>query len=148
MPCYDATPATTDEQDRIHKTACLFKRCVEWIGFDVAPQLKKAASDPYTEDHGIEPAFCMFLGNLKRDLPAKLEELLQSKDYLLKDVKNWWIDHQIQDAVFAGKESGFPERELEIRTKALKKLTRVEATMFGQSAAWDIAHNFTPPQEA
>jgi hypothetical protein len=147
MPCYDATPPTTEENDRINKTATLFKYSLEWIGFEVASQINDAAGDPWTKDHGIEPAFCLFLGNLKREFPEKLDELLASTDYRLKDVKAWWIDHQIQDAVFAGRPSEFPEREQAIRTAALKKLTRVEATMFGQSTAWDIAHNFVPPQE-
>ncbi|MNY12663.1 hypothetical protein D3C86_1457570 [compost metagenome] len=87
---------------------------------------------------------CELLGGLTQ---ADRDLINASGKYWVKDLNAWWVQHQIQDAVFAGKESPFPVQQQQMKDAAIKKLTRVEATLLGLTELWDLTNNYTPEQE-
>lgn len=144
MPCYDGRPAQTETEARISRAVNLLKDTLEVLGREVPELVKSQWGNEYPNDRRIEPMLCDLMGSLTQEERDKLN---LSGKYWVKDLNAWWVKHQIQDAVFAGKESPFPVMQQQMKDAAIKKLTRVEATLLGLTELWDLTNNYTPEQE-
>lgn len=144
MPCYDGRPPQTETEARINKAVNLLKDTLDLLGREVPELVKSQWSNGYPNDRRIEPMLCELLGGLTQ---ADRDLINASGKFWVKDLNTWWVQHQIQDAVFAGKESPFPVQQQQMKDAAIKKLTRVEATLLGLTELWDLTNNYTPEQE-
>lgn len=144
MPCYDGRPPQTETEARINRAVNLLKDTLEVLGREVPLLVQSQWNNGYPNDRRIEPMLCDLLGSLTQEERDKLN--LSGKHWV-KDLNKWWVQHQIQDAVFAGKESPFPVQQQQMKDAAIKKLTRVEATLLGLTELWDLTNNYTPEQE-
>lgn len=144
MPCYDGRPPLTETEARINKAVTLLKHLLEFLERPVPELVAEQYRNGYPNNRTIEPMLCDLVGGLT---PEETEALNRSGVYWIKDLNIWWKQHQIQDAVFAGKESPFPKEQAEMFDVAIKKLTRVEAALLGIADKWDLANNYTHPQE-
>lgn len=144
MPCYDGRPPKTETESRISKAVDVLKNLLEFLGRPVPEMVAQQYRNDYPNNRTIEPMLCELVGGLT---PEEVHAVNTSGKYWIKDLNSWWVQHQIQDAVFAGKESPFPKEQAEMYNAALKKLTRVEAALLGIADKWDLANNYTHPQE-
>lgn len=149
MPCHDNTPAHNELQTRCYKAAGLLKRCLEMVNQPVPPSVRIAADYySYSEDVNMEPMLCEFLTNLRRDDDATFDQLMFLDTHWTKELREWWRDHQVMDAIREGRPSPFPEREAQMFKAAIRKLSRIEAIMLGCVDKWDTVNNFTPSTQA
>lgn len=145
MPCHDNLPAHTELQSRCLKAAQLLEHCLKVINEPVPPSVEKAANSySYSEDTNMEPMLCEFLTNLHRDDDATFDQLMFLNQYWTKDLRNWWRDHRVMDAIREGREPHDPKRAEEMFKAAIDKLSRTEAIMLGCVDKWDAVNNFTP----
>jgi hypothetical protein len=98
----------------------------------------------YPNDRTIEPTLCDLMGKLSEE---EIDKINHSGAHWIKELNEWWVKHQIQDAVFEGKESPFPAQQQLMLDTAVKKLTRVEAALLGLTELWDKTNNYTPEQK-
>lgn len=144
MPCYDGRPAQSELNARCSKAATLLRHCLKLINEPVPEQVEKAASNEYSVDTNMEPMLCEFLTNLHRDDDATFDQLMFVNQYWTQDLRNWWRDHRVIDAIREGRTPHDPKRAAEMFKTAIDKLSRTEAIMLGCVDKWDAANNFTP----
>lgn len=144
MPCYDGRPPQTETEARIGKAVTLLKNLLELLGRPVPEMVAQQYRNGYPNNRTIEPMLCELVGGLTPEEKAKVNA---SGAYWVPDLNGWWIQHQIQDAVFAGTESPFPKQQEAMVDVAIKKLTRVEAALLGIVDKWDLANNYTHSDE-
>lgn len=144
MPCSDNMPPQSELSVRCNKAATLLRHCLRTINEPIPEPVEKAARNSYTVDTNMEPMLCEFLTNLHRDDDATFDQLMFVQQYWTKDLRDWWRDHRIMDAVREGRPSHDPKREAEMLKLAIEKLSRTEAIMLGCVDKWDAVNNFTP----
>jgi hypothetical protein len=144
MPCYDGRPAQTETEARIGNAVSLLKKLLEFLGRPVPEMVAEQYRNGYPNNRTIEPMLCELVGGLTAEEQTKLSIC---GEYWVPDLNGWWIQHKIQDAVFAGKESEFPKEQEAMFDVAIKKLTRVEAALLGVVDKWDLANNYTHSDE-
>lgn len=144
MPCYDGRPPQTETEARIGKAVSLLRDVLVFLERPVSELVDSQYRNGYPNDRTIEPMLCDLMGKLTAE---EVDKINHSGKYWIKDLNEWWVQHQIQDAVFEGKESPFPVQQQKMLDTAVKKLTRVEAALLGLTELWDKTNNYTPEQK-
>lgn len=144
MPCSDNRPPQSELNARCSKAANLLRHCLKLINEPVPEQVEKAASNEYSVDTNMEPMLCEFLTKLHRDDDATFDQLMFVNQYWTKDLRDWWRDHRVMDAIREGRTPHDPKRAEEMLKRAIEKLSRTEAILLGCVDKWDAVNKFTP----
>jgi len=148
MPCYDATPPTTELNDRVYKLAWFYVGVAKAFNKPIPANIRKAKDNNWSDDLTVEPALCALMKDVSQDAVKFDAFMLGNNDYSLRDLGHWWDEHRVIDAIREGRESPFPKLTQTLYEKALKKLMRHEAILLGCVDKWDAVHNFTPPTQS
>lgn len=143
MGCNSSHMEPTPTEKHIQLTAKLFVHLYTHLGLAIPDVVSKAAKDIYASNRDIEPALCSALKAFQVNTPTEFEAFIyDGRDPVRRQLTEWWQQHEVFD-----QEREQANAEIEVRastaTKALLKLTRLEAAALGLQAQWDEARRNT-----